>query len=109
MRVLLLLLILAIMAQPLQAGRCEMESDRPMQLKQIIDKGSSHDCCKQVKDHGSDECDLMLQCAGSGSCSQTCPDDSDEPIPRPRVFDLSFLDAELRPSHSSPPYPPPIA
>jgi hypothetical protein len=112
MRTLALILILAVVAQPLQAGYCDMDAgqDQASAAHHMDGETDGHGCC----DPGS---------SGSGA---TCKDDMNcrlctagvlvlpefprfdaTPWPRPHLVALG--DSRILPSHASPPYRPPIS
>ena len=113
MRRLTLILILAVCAQPLQAGFCAVEADQyqvyDMEMPLGMDHPDGHDCC-QGDDSGTDDvCESGPHC---GSCSMGPP-----AIPTLSKFFLTWqsassfggVDSLLPHSHSSPPFRPPIA
>ena len=111
MKLLILILVLAISAQPLQAGVCDMDMEKNQETTHHMDMSSSngHDCC-DTEDTESDEgCDAGMNCSMCFVSVSAIPS-----IPRivplwsHPVYRESSMGVIL-PSHSSPPFRPPIA
>ncbi len=111
MKLLILVLVLAISAQPLQVGACDMDMDKSQETTQQTEQSGSdgHDCCDTEEADSQDNCGAGVHC---GMCFVSV---SAVPvIPRVisfwshPVFSVSSTGVIL-PSHSSPPFRPPIA
>lgn len=111
MRILVLVLVLAISAQPLQAGACDMGVGQSQEIGQDVDMSGSndHDCCDSEETDSDEGCSAGMHC---GMCFVSVS--AIHSIPRVvpfwshPVYRESSTGAIL-PSHSSPPFRPPIA
>jgi len=109
MRLLTLLLILAISAQPLQAGFCDMDSSQEAAHHMEQSEGADHDCCDSDEPESQQTCDGQLHC---GYCSVSV-----SALPKiPKInadwvnlYTPSLSSGLILPSHSSPPFRPPIS
>jgi len=118
MRFLILILILALSSQALQAGCCDVDMEKKQGTPHQVNHsgGSDHDCCDtddsdDPVDPGSPpHCGNVLHC---GTCSTIF-----SPIlPDVYVFNANWLTTyttdfsseAVLPSHSVPPFRPPIA
>ena len=113
MRILTLILILAISAQPLQAGFCAMDMEQgqssEMEMPTGMDHSDDHACCDPQDSDSDDACENGSHC---GFCTAVTP-----LMPTVvRVADLwtcahgfASEGGDLLPSHSSPPFRPPIS
>jgi len=111
MRLLILILVLAISAQPMQAGACDMSMDDNQEATHHMDmSGSSgHDCC-DTEDSNSDKgCDAGMNC---GMCFVSVSAMFSIPRVVPVWSHPVYLESSsgvILPSHASPPFRPPIA
>jgi len=111
MRILILLLVLAISTQPLQAGFCDMDSEKGQESSHHMQdsENAGHDCCDTDDSESQDGCDGEMKC---GFCFANLP-----AIPNALKFSSSWLShfsldlssGVILPSHSSPPFRPPIS
>ena len=113
MRILSLILILAISAQPLQAGFCAIDigqgSSADMASQMDMSDSDDHSCCDPEESESDTGCEAGMHC---GMCTAAVP-----LVPEiPRIASIlnsshvSMLEGgHLLPSHSSPPYRPPIS
>ena len=111
MRLLILILVLAISIQPFQAGACDMDMEKNQETSHHMDDSDDgkHDCCD------SDESDSQSGCEGLMLCSPCSTFFS--ALPSVYKFNSSWViryTSELSsnvvfPSHSAPPFRPPIA
>jgi hypothetical protein len=113
MRILTLILILAISVQPLQAGHCDMGSEQgaAQDASHHMDMGTAagHDCCDTGADSGGGDCAGGFYC---GPCATVVPLTTEFPRIAPlwqRSYVAESTSGVILPSHSSPPYRPPIA
>ena len=101
-----------ISIQPLQAGVCDMESGQEASHTMEHSDDGNHDCCDSDDSDDSDSqsgCDSMMHC---GSCNATV-----STLPGILKFNARWAtnySPELSsgvelPSHSAPPFRPPIA
>jgi len=126
MKYLTLFLIVTIAALPLQADFCVVATNPDAsEQSSIIGQDSlesatqehgrlgaahgGHDCCNPGQEDPSDSCEFGLQCgfctAGVLSINDINPPGSYFPMSRTENFNSGVM----APSHSSPPYRPPIA
>jgi hypothetical protein len=111
MKLLILFLVLAITAQPLQAGFCDMELEKNPETPHHMDMSDSqgHDCCD------TDEPDSNEGCASGMNCGMCFASVS----ALPGIFKIAsawghpiyqdFSSGVILPSHSAPPFRPPIS
>jgi hypothetical protein len=113
MRLLTLVLILAISAQPLQAGFCAMGMDQGqaagMDLSMDTDHGGGHDCCETESSEPEATCDGGSHCGHCTVASPALPSVLRVPVAWPSAGEFEFSAGVLLPSHSSPPFRPPIS
>lgn len=111
MKLWILILALAISAQPLQAGVCDMEMEENQESIHLMDMSGKqgHDCCDTEDTDSRDGCDAGMNC---GMCFVSVSAIFDiprvEPVWSRSVYRESSMGVIL-PSHSSPPFRPPIA
>jgi hypothetical protein len=109
MKLLAVILVFMIAAQPVQAGICDMmQSDGHAGMQHDGgDPAAGHDCCEpDGSDQGSD-CDNMVQC---GSCAAGLAGIASLPgqVSSPVATRLALLgDGCISPSHAAPPFRPP--
>jgi hypothetical protein len=116
MKILVLILVLALSAQPLQAGSCDMSMEKEQETSQHMGhsgheqpENQGHDCCGSGDTDSSDGCDGNMDC---GPCFV-----SFTAIPALVRFAAVFTHQHtpnlssgvVLPSHSSPPFRPPIS
>jgi len=111
-----LALILAIlMAVPtVQAGFCDMDQEQgsaPHADMQHQQQGNSsvHDCCDTGDTGENQGCDNMVPCGFCTAGLTGITALAGEPARWTRQYDCSLSDGCLTPSHSSPPFRPPIS
>ena len=113
MRVLTLILILAISAQPLQAGFCAMGMDQgqaaAMDQSMDMDHGDAHDCCDTGSPEPGETCDGGSHCGHCTVASPALPSVLRVPVAWQSAGEFEFFAGILLPSHSSPPFRPPIS
>ena len=113
MRTLILILVLAISAQPLQAGYCDMESagDGTAAAHHMGDDGADgHGCCDPDPSDTVDTClgDMHCRlCTAGVLLMPELPRFDSAGWPTARLGVLR--DAGPAPSHAAPPYRPPIS
>jgi hypothetical protein len=118
MKFLILIIAIMIIAQPVQAGSCEADQGSSTEHSvmheggdshQGPDNGSGHDCCDSDKVDPQQGCDHQLQC---GLCTAGVLGFAVIPssffIP-PVNYVSTLSSGMLAPSHSSPPFRPPIS
>ena len=114
MKFLILILVLAISTQPLQAGFCDGDMEKNQETSHNMDQMNhsdheSHDCCDSDDSDSQEGCDSAMKC---GFCSANVP-------ALPIILKLNsawahqyYLDFSAEfvlPSHSSPLFRPPIS
>lgn len=113
MKLLTLILILAISIQPLQAGFCamDMEQGPPQDMAQDMDMGNSdgHGCCDPEESDSESACEGGMHCGFCTAGVSLLPE-----IPRLSPtwhpdYTFSLSAGTIVPSHSSPPFRPPIS
>jgi hypothetical protein len=113
MRLLALILALAISAQPLQAGFCDMDMGKGQETGHYMDDAADtgHDCCD------TDDADLQQEqgCDGMAHCAPCFLSTPVLPVMTrlqlawtPQHAESAWLDPVLA-NHSSPPFRPPIS
>ena len=116
MKVLVLILVLAISAQPLQAGFCDMDMEKNQETSHHMDHSDmdhsdqeNHRCCD------SDESDSPTGCDSNMNCGPCFVSFSMIPSLARFFADITHSDAlglspgVVLPSHTSPLYRPPIS
>jgi hypothetical protein len=113
MRQLILILVLAVCSQPLQAGFCAVDTDQSWaydtEIPLGMDHPDGHDCCQGDGSGTDDVCESGPHC---GSCSMGPPAISAVSkflIAWQSAGSFGGVDSLLPHSHSSPPFRPPIA
>jgi len=114
MKSLIFILVLAISAQPLQAGFCDMDMDKNQQsshqMGQMDHSGQDkHDCCDPTDTDSEEGCNSEMKC---GFCFATVP-----ALPSlikvgtawDHPYSLDISPGLILPSHSSPLFRPPIS
>jgi hypothetical protein len=110
MKTLILILVLTMSAQPLQAGACDMDMSQESSHHSGQTEDSGHDCCETGDPESpQQDCDGNMHC---GFCNANLPAlqallKVSSPWPHPQVQSLDS--GEVLPSHSSPPFRPPIS
>ena len=108
MKFLILFLVLAISIQPLQAGFCDMEASQDVSHQMQASDDGNHDCCDSDDPGSQSGCGSLMHC---GFCMT-----SFSALPRSYEFNPVWvthyspgLPSEVVfPSHSAPPFRPPI-
>lgn len=113
MKLLAVILVFMIAAQPVQAGFCDMmqsdgHADMHAGMKHDSGGGASgHDCCEPGDGGQGSGCDNMVQC---GSCTAGLAAIAmlESQAVAPLATHLKLLgDSCISPSHSAPPFRPP--
>lgn len=111
MKWLIFILVLLIAAQPVQAGVCAMDTgdDPPTAHHADMAASSGHACCDTDDTDPRDACDTGMNCGMCFVSVSALP-----MIPRvepawSRPVYGEFSTGVILPSHSSPPFRPPIA
>lgn len=113
MRLLTLILILAITAQPLQAGFCAMDLEQgqvaEMDMPMDMDHGDGHDCCDTDNQVPEESCEGGSNCSHCTVVSPALSTILRVPVAWLPAGEFEISDGIILPSHSSPPYRPPIS
>lgn len=111
-KVLIALLLLTLVVPPLQARACSMDETGAAHHAAMSMDGPSDaqkDCCKSGSyEDGDMQCQLLLGCSASGAGGFPA---TDMPRPVPATARGVTVDADsgvIAPSHTRPPYRPPI-
>ena len=113
MKLLAVILVLTIAAQPVQAGICDMmqpDSQADMHAGMQHDGGDAaagHDCCEPDGDGQASDCDNMVRCGScvAGVAGIAMPQSQ---ASSPVAIHLTPLgDGSISPSHTAPPFRPP--
>jgi hypothetical protein len=108
MKILILILALFMTVPPVQAGVCDM--DQGQISSNMVD--SKHDCCPEDDAATQEEekaCDGQLHCGVCTAGTVAVLPMSDSPVTWEKQYVCRLLTASLAPSHTSPPYRPPIS
>ena len=122
MKILSVILVLMIAAQPVQAGFCDMEpsggAPQPMNMQhadmqhegmqhEMGHDGASHDCCAAANPDSGPGCDTLDQC-GSCMAGTAAVPTFNTPYALPAFGSRVLLATDqVLPSHAAPPYRPP--
>ena len=111
MKFLVLIIVLAISAQPLQAGACDMDMEEGQKTTERLDMSGSdgQDSCDTDDSHSDEGCDAGMNC---GMCFVSVSAISSIPRVVPVWSHPVYLETSsgvILPSHSLPPFRPPIA
>ena len=111
MKFLILMLVLTISAQPLQAGFCSMDmaSDQESSHHMEASANNDHDCCDSDDSNSQEGCDGEMDC---GFCFVSVSALHHTIKINPawvHQYSRGFLSNVVYPSHSSPPFRPPIS
>jgi hypothetical protein len=111
MKLLILFLVLAISAQPLQAGFCEMDMGKNQQTSHHMDKSNDagHDCCDSEDPDSQEGCDNGMNCGMCFVNASALPSVMRFTPTWEHGYSTDFLSTLVLPSHSSPPFRPPIS
>lgn len=113
MRLLTLVLILAISAQPLQAGFCAMGMDQGQSsstdMSMDMDHGDGHECCETDTNEADGSCEGGSHCGHCTLASPAIPSVLRVPVAWQPAGEFEISAGVLLPSHSSPPFRPPIS
>lgn len=122
MKVLILFLVLAISIQPLQAGSCAVDMgkapqgqhqtshkmDHEMDHEMDHSGGGGHDCCKTDGADSPHGCDNTMNCGFCFVHASALPSVMKLALTWEHNYSVDFTTGLVLPSHSSPPFRPPI-
>jgi len=113
MKTLILIIAILIAMPPVQAGSCDMDQGQEaVQHAGMQHDGqgdTKHDCCDSDDDETAPDCSDAMQC---GHCSIGAPAimmSLAKTIQWQHSYNCGFSEQCLPPTHSSPPFRPPIA
>ena len=111
MKYLTFVLVLLISIQPLQAGYCDMETGQEAPQTMDHSDDGSHDCCDSDDSDNSDfqsECDGMMHCGSCHASVSTLPSILKFNTRWATSYSPELSSGFELPSHSTPPFRPPI-
>jgi len=111
MRILTLLIVLAISTQPLQAGICDMDMEKSQESPHHMQdsENGGHDCCDSDESDSQDGCDSEMKCGFCFANLTALPDTIKLSSTWVNLFSLGLSSGVILPSHSPPPFRPPIS
>ena len=111
MKVLIFILVLALSAPPLQAGFCDMDMEKGQQNMHHMDKSShgKHGCCDPEEADSPHGCDSGMNCGFCFVHATALPHVMKFVPAWERIYSVDISSGLVLPSHSSPPFRPPIA
>ncbi len=112
MKTLILILVLAVSAQPLQAGSCDMETNQEaaLHLKQMENAGDDMpDCCDSERANSQQDCDQQMYCSFCSAGVSTKSDLQSVAVIWITLYTQDITSGKIRPSNSHPPFRPPIS
>ncbi len=112
MKTLILILVLAISAQPLQAGVCDMETNQEAAhyLQQLENAGDDRpDCCDSERANSQQGCDQQIYCGFCPAGVSTKSDLQSGAVIWLTHYAQDITSGEIKPSNSHPPFRPPIS
>ena len=112
MKFLTFILVLLINIQPLQAGFCDMESGQEAPQTMEHSDDGNHDCCDSDESDDSDSqsgCDGMMHCGSCNASFSALPDILKFNARWVTNYSHGLSSGVELPSHSAPPFRPPIA
>ena len=111
MRILTLLLVLAISTQPLQAGICDMDMEKSQGSPHHMQDSENgrHDCCDSDESDSLDGCDSEMKCGFCFANLSALPGTIKLSSTWVNLFSLDLSSGVILPSHSPPPFRPPIS
>jgi hypothetical protein len=110
MKLLILFLIVAISAQPLQAGFCDMEMEEGQESSHHMEPSeqTGHDCCGSDASGAQEGCDGEMNCGFCFASVSALPGMIRINATWTINFSPDISSGVVLPSHSSPPFRPPI-
>jgi hypothetical protein len=109
MKFMILFLILAISIQPLQAGFCDMEAGQDITHNMEHADDGNHDCCDSDDSGSLTECESMMHCGSCHAAYSSLPTIYKFNAGWVTHYFLGSSSGGVFPSHSAPPFRPPIA
>lgn len=109
MKFLILFLVLAISIQPLQAGVCDMETSQDVSHQMDRSDDGDHDCCDSDDSGSEPGCGNMMHCGFCSATFSTLPGIYKFNAGWATRYSTGLISGFVFPSHSAPPFRPPIA
>ena len=109
MKFLILFLALMISIQPLQAGVCDMETSQDAPHHMEHSEGGDHDCCDSDDSDSQSGCEGMMHCGSCNASFSTLPGILKFNARWVTHYSQELSSGVVHPSHSVPPFRPPIA
>jgi len=111
MKFFLLILILAISAQPLQAGFCDMDMEKSQETSHYLEQSGhdGHDCCDSVDTDSQEGCNSEMNCGFCSASVSALPGMLKIDAILVHQYSQILSAGVVLPSHSSPPFRPPIS
>jgi len=111
MKLLILFLIVAISAQPLQAGFCDMDMEKSQESSHHMELSDQdgHDCCDSDDSDTQEGCDGEMNCGFCFASVSALPSMIKMSATWTHDYSQGFSSGVVLPSHSSPPFRPPIS
>ena len=113
MRLLTLILILALAAQPLQAGCCAMDPGQGQSNDTMphggMPESDGHACCDTEEPEPDDSCQAGAHCGACVAGFSLLPPALRIAAAWHHDYILNLSDGDELPSHASPPFRPPIS
>jgi len=111
MKFLVFILVLSISAQPLQAGFCDMDMEKSQESPHHMDQSndSGHDCCDPDSTDSTEGCDSAMGCGICFVSVSALPSILRISPVWERHYYPDLWSGIVLPSHSSPPFRPPIS
>lgn len=111
-----LILVLAIIAQPVQAGFCDMDMEMNQETPHhmvLSDPDESdragHDCCGSDEPESSDGCGSDMDCGSCFAGVSAIPNLARIPVAFGHQHTPGLISGVVLPSHTSPLFRPPIS
>jgi hypothetical protein len=109
MKFLILMLVLTISAQPLQAGSCDMDMGQEASHHSEQSENTGHDCCDSDDSESPKGCDLNTHCGFCSANLSALPNTFKANSGWVNHYSPGLSSGLVLPSHSSPPFRPPIS
>jgi hypothetical protein len=126
MKLLILILVLTLNLQPLQAGTCDMDMEKNQETSHHMDQTghmrhmdrtaqmdhtaqNQHDCCDSGGSDSGNSCDDQMQCGFCFANVSALPSLNRFASAWTQQYSLDFSAQLILPSHSSPLFRPPIS
>jgi hypothetical protein len=109
MKFLTLMLVMMISTQPLQAGFCDMDMSQDNSHHPEQSEDTSHDCCDTDDSETPQGCDGNMHCGFCSANTSALPDTLKVKPTWVNYYSPNLLSGIVLPSHSSPPFRPPIS